>query len=287
MQGTSTSGDELQHHATATSIPFTLASVADAARLTREQRRIAADVHDLIMQDLALALASARALTDALVDVGHPEYAARAGAIAAASERALTGARSLLDELRNRGRMPVVPALERGVRAATRDAGRATLSFDASRVPAASQPDQPTCDALVHIGREAVTNAIKHAHPSSIEVVLEHADEWRLRVSDDGCGFEVGAWGIGANGAAGGGANGDSGSGANGAAGNSGVGGIGGGVNGAARSDVGAVGGDGANACVSSGFGLQSMRRCASELGGSLRVCSASGSGTIVEATLP
>jgi NarL family two-component system sensor histidine kinase LiaS len=43
----------------------------------------------------------------------------------------------------------------------------------------------------VHIGREAVTNAIKHADPDAIEVVLEYGDEWRLQVHDEGRGFDA------------------------------------------------------------------------------------------------
>ena len=67
------------------------------------------------------------------------------------------------------------------------------LSFDCNGVPAADQPDQATLDTLVHVVREAVTNAIKHAAPAAIEVVLEHADEWRLQVRDDGRGFDASA----------------------------------------------------------------------------------------------
>jgi signal transduction histidine kinase len=92
------------------------------------------------------------------------------------------------------------------------------------------QPDQPTLQALVHIAREAVTNAVKHADPFLIEAVFEHGDEWRLCVTDDGRG-------LGTNGGA--------------------------------------------------GFGLLSMRHRAQALGGTLRVHSAAGAGTTVEAILP
>jgi signal transduction histidine kinase len=153
--------------------------MADA--LARERRRIAADIHDLVMQDLAFALASARALAD------DPACTPQASAVVVAGERALAGARNLVGDLADRDRQPVIAAVEDSVRTAAR---RTALSFDACGVPAGSQPDQPTLDTLVHIGREAVTNAIKHADPSAIEVVLEHGDEWGLRVRDDGCGFD-------------------------------------------------------------------------------------------------
>lgn len=150
--------------------------------LVRERHRIAADVHDLVMQDLAFALANARALAD------DPACTPQASAVVAAGERALEGARNLVGELVDRDCQPVVEAVEGSVRKAAR---HASLNFDACGVPAGSQPDQPTLDTLVHIGREAVTNAIKHADPISIEVVLEHTDEWRLQVRDDGRGFDA------------------------------------------------------------------------------------------------
>jgi signal transduction histidine kinase len=190
--------------------------------LARERLRIAADVHDLIMQDLALALATARALADDTVP------APLANIVVAAAERALAGARSVLTDLSARDRRPVVEAVEGSVVAAAR---HVPLSFDAGGVPTGAQPDLPTLDALVHIGREAVTNAVKHAAPSAVEVVLQYADEWRLQVCDDGRGFDPGD--------------------------------------------------------RRAGFGLESMRRHAYALGGSLRVKSVAGVGTEVEVSLP
>jgi signal transduction histidine kinase len=195
-------------------------AVTDA--LAQERRRIAADVHDLVMQDLAFALGTARTLAD------DPISGSQASIVVVAGERALAGARQVVDDLMTRDRLPVVEAVEASVRTAARNM---PLSFDAGGVPAGVQPDQPTLDALVHIGREAVTNATKHAVPTAIEVVLEHADEWRLRVRDDGRGCDA----------------------------------------------------DDADG----GFGLDSMKRCAHALGGSLRVASAPATGTTVEAILP
>ncbi len=45
---------------------------------------------------------------------------------------------------------------------------------------------------VLRICQEAVGNAIRHAHPSKIDVRLEYSDaELRLRVSDDGRGFDL------------------------------------------------------------------------------------------------
>jgi signal transduction histidine kinase len=152
-----------------------------AEALAQERRRMAVDVHDLIMQDLSLALATARTLA------ADPASALQASAVVAAGERALAGAREVIDGLRGEDREPVVEAVEAVVLAAARGV---PLSFDAKGVATSAQPDRLTLQTLLHVGREAVTNAVKHAAPSLIEVRIAHADEWRLQVRDRGRGFD-------------------------------------------------------------------------------------------------
>lgn len=149
--------------------------------LARERWQMATDVHDLIMQDLSLALANARALKD------DPLPPARAGVVVGALERALAGARNVLEGLSESDARPIAQTIEASARAAARTT---PLRFDGARVPSSAQPDPPTRAALVHIAREAVANAVKHAHPNAIEVVLEHSGQWRLTVRDDGSGFD-------------------------------------------------------------------------------------------------
>jgi signal transduction histidine kinase len=158
------------------------AALRTATRLLAHERwQMATDVHDLIMQDLSLALANARALGD------NPTSASRAGVVVGALERALAGARDVRGRLSEHDTRPIALTVEASVRAAAR---HTPLRFDAARVPSSAQPDQHTRAALVHIAREAVTNAVKHARPNAIDVVLEHAGQWRLTVRDDGGGFE-------------------------------------------------------------------------------------------------
>jgi signal transduction histidine kinase len=194
-----------------------------AELLGEDRRRIAADVHDLIMQDLSFALAAARALAD------DPQAPPQARAVVAAGERALAGAHDVVESLMSRGRQPILGAVEASVRAAARNA---RVVFHAEALDPAVQPDQATHNALVHIGREAVTNAVKHGGPDAdVEVVFEHGEEWRLTVRDQGRGFDPNK--------------------------------------------------------AHQGFGIQSMRARADELGGSLRLDSAVGRGSTIEATLP
>jgi signal transduction histidine kinase len=135
----------------------------------------------------------------------------------------------MMQALVSHDREPVVETIEAVVRTAARSV---PLNFEAQGVPASVQPDRLTLATLVHVGREAVTNAVKHAEPPLVEVRLAHRDEWRLQVHDHGRGFDP----------------------------------------------AGTVG----------GFGLESMRRQAQALGGSLRVMSGIGrAGTVVEVVLP
>lgn len=169
--------------------PFpALESGAVAEALARERRQLAADVHDLVMQDLALAISAARTLLE------EPAVAPEMRAVVLAGERALNGAREVVAQCARRGVEPVTQALRTAVRVAARGV---PLKFDVSGVGACEQPDAPTCSALIHIGREAVRNAAKHADPSAIEVVLEHEEEWLLRIHDDGCGLARDAGGFG------------------------------------------------------------------------------------------
>jgi signal transduction histidine kinase len=150
--------------------------------VAHERRRLAADVHDLIMQDLSLALANARTLVD------DPARGVQASTVVLAGERALAGARNVVSALAEQDSQPIIETVEASVRTAARNT---PLTFRGGEVPLAARPDEHTRNTLVHIAREAVTNAVKHARPSAIEVVLERSDEWHLAVHDDGRGFDV------------------------------------------------------------------------------------------------
>lgn len=153
--------------------------------IAEDRGRIAAELHDLVMQDVSFALARARMLAD------EPAIAADARAVVAACERALEGARRMLGALTAVERKPVAEALEASVRAAARDT---TVAFRVARIEQPELIDAPTYDALVHIGREAVTNAVKHAGSNAeVEVVFERDEEWRLTVRDKGRGFDPAA----------------------------------------------------------------------------------------------
>lgn len=175
---------------------------AVARTLEQERRRVAADIHDLIMQDLSLALANARTLAN-----GH-SGSSPASVVVSAGERALAGARSVVAGLTSQASPktagsevacpgsprlatssePIVRAIEASAQAAARST---RLVFDAAGVPGSARADGPTRAALLHVAREAVTNATKHACPNAIEVRLRYTDRWRLTVRDEGGGFDA------------------------------------------------------------------------------------------------
>jgi signal transduction histidine kinase len=160
-----------------------------ARALAHERRRVAAGVHDLVMQDLSLALASARALAG-----GTDPHASL---VVSAGERALAGARGIVSELTGesqREHEPIVRAIEGSAQAAARSS---RLIFDAEGVPRRARADRHTREALVHVAREAVRNASKHARANAIEVTLLYTGRWRLTVRDEGEGFDGEAMGNG------------------------------------------------------------------------------------------
>jgi signal transduction histidine kinase len=135
------------------------------------------------MQDLSFALATARMLA------ADPASKAQAGVIVEASERALAGARDVVRGLlANEDGEPVVQVVEATARAAARGA---PLQFQAMGAHASANPDGPTVHTLIHVAREAVTNAVKHSGPHTpVDILFERGEEWRLTVRDCGRGFD-------------------------------------------------------------------------------------------------
>jgi signal transduction histidine kinase len=121
-----------------------------------------------------------------LVDVGGPraELVTKASnAMTDALAALRSGVRSLEPIDVANGRL--ADALRRH---ACRVRGGSTISIRVLEHGAA--PIGAQARALYHIGREAITNAVRHASPSTIDVTIELVDDHhRLVVTDDGKGF--------------------------------------------------------------------------------------------------
>ena len=165
---------------------------------TAEQARIGREIHDGICQQLLA--------TDLMV-VGLQRRLERGGAdeqvlrtlrqVTEQIELSLTQARALAN-----GSAPVhidAESLQASLRAMSESVSAShgvpcSLEFSGD----ASGLDQVTATHLYRIAQEAVTNAVKHAHATRIELSLDvHGQGFCLQVRDDGVGLPEGmpAWG--------------------------------------------------------------------------------------------
>jgi signal transduction histidine kinase len=155
---------------------------ADALAVVLEERqRVARDIHDGVAQELAFILSRMSGPGGRVDDAD-----ATTSQIMEAAERALDETRDAIAAL---GR-PVIEPLHIGLAHTAEDVARrlgAQIVLDIDRrvtVPAAWE------DALLRILREAVANAVRHGGARTITVHLSDADGIRMRISDDGDGFE-------------------------------------------------------------------------------------------------
>lgn len=151
-----------------------------ATTVEEERRRIARDLHDGPAQDLAFILHVARRLSER--DRLLPEL----GQLATAAQRALDSTRHAITALAHPSDEPLTSALRRTAQEiAEREGARADVegALDVS-VSAATR------DSLCLLVREAVTNALRHGGARTVRVSVENAAELRLRISDDGRGFD-------------------------------------------------------------------------------------------------
>ncbi|HEY1284273.1 MAG TPA: GAF domain-containing sensor histidine kinase [Steroidobacteraceae bacterium] len=67
--------------------------------------------------------------------------------------------------------------------------GRVTAKFEGGAIATGLPPEHE--HALLRIAQEAVSNAVRHAHPSHVNIVLkEEPSNWELSIKDDGCGMD-------------------------------------------------------------------------------------------------
>ncbi len=145
----------------------------------RERRRIARDLHDGVAQELAFIQRRAARMS------GDPD----ADEIAGAAERALLDSRWTIEHLARAPDEALDRVLARHAAVVAARAGVA-MSFSCSGSgPAQAGPE--VREALARILGEAVTNA-RHGSATRVNVELS-TDPLRLRVIDDGAGFDPSA----------------------------------------------------------------------------------------------
>jgi signal transduction histidine kinase len=150
------------------------------AAVLDERQRIARDLHDGLAQELAFIVRRAHRAADTEL------LAADALQIANAAERALDESRRVIATLTRPLDEPLDVVLSEAVKGVADRVGATVALSLAPDVHVA--PD--VREALVRIAREAVTNAARHGDARLVRVELENGDGLRLRIVDDGRGFD-------------------------------------------------------------------------------------------------
>jgi signal transduction histidine kinase len=156
-------------------------STQAAVAVLEDRRRLASELHDGVMQELAYIRAETRAL---------PIEGAPVERVVGACERAMDEARAAVHALGHGGEDPLGYVLHRSVREmAERYGGEVEADLD----------DSVTCDpeqqhALVRIAREATSNAVRHGGADRVRLCLRSQGRCRqLVIEDNGHGFDMSA----------------------------------------------------------------------------------------------
>ncbi len=148
------------------------------ARVLEERRRIARDLHDGVAQELAFIAATARDLANG----GGFQLAQ----VVSAAERGLDESRRAIVQLTQRLDEPFDVALIQTVEDVAQRLGtRAAVEAE----PAPGIPPERQ-EQLLRIVHEAMTNAVRHGSASHVRVRFSNGGMLRLRVEDDGIGFD-------------------------------------------------------------------------------------------------
>ncbi|MGC3981090.1 MAG: GAF domain-containing sensor histidine kinase [Steroidobacteraceae bacterium] len=163
-----------------------LAIAGKDAAVLAERNRIGREIHDGLAQSF----------TGILMQLGAAEELAEGSPLTPLLQRIGDIARDGLNEAR-RSVLALRPNEARpgGLELALKQlaerstiTGRVTSSFEGEGIVTGLAPERE--HALLRIAQEAVNNAVRHAQPSSVRIVLNAEDEFLvLRIIDDGCGM--------------------------------------------------------------------------------------------------
>jgi signal transduction histidine kinase len=149
------------------------------AEVAEERRRLARELHDGVAQELAFIARRARTATAGL-------DTATVAQISVAAERARSEARRAVAALAAQGDEPFAQALIQAVEHITAQ-GDVRLRTD---VDGEGKVARDVGEHLIRIACEAVSNAVRHSNAEEVLVELSARDSVRLRVADDGAGFD-------------------------------------------------------------------------------------------------
>lgn len=162
------------------------------AASSRERRRIAADLHDGVVQDLAGVAFGLAPLADAAERRGAAEEAAALRDASAQLRQGMRDLRTLLVEIHppNLASSGLDAALDDLLSPLAAAGVRTELHVADDAVP----DDEARLALLYGVAREAVRNAHQHGDPSAVRIDLARVGQrLRLTVADDGRGFDAAA----------------------------------------------------------------------------------------------
>ncbi|MEX0925482.1 MAG: histidine kinase [Dehalococcoidia bacterium] len=159
-----------------------------------ERNRLAREMHDSLMQDLAGIGFMLGGLEGSLRKAGaDDEIVSTVMAVQEVARRSIREARRSIWNLRSGlFEHECLPDVLKSMIDSTKDRSGLSCSFTSTGAPRPVSPDKET--TILRICQEAMGNAIKHASANCVDVCLDFEDSViSLTVSDDGVGFEVDA----------------------------------------------------------------------------------------------
>ncbi|HYR23539.1 MAG TPA: GAF domain-containing protein [Chthoniobacterales bacterium] len=161
------------------------------AAIFEERNRMARDIHDTLAQGFTGVIVQLEAAEDAIGCGSRKDadkHLHRAGELA---RQSLSEARRSVHALRPQALQEhnFWDALKGTIKNTTAGTPLHTTFQAQGKIPELPQPWQ---ENLLHIGQEALTNALKYAHARNFETRLSYkAKELRLELRDDGDGFKI------------------------------------------------------------------------------------------------
>src|SRR6266540_3953023 len=161
------------------------------AAVLEERNRLARDIHDTLAQGFTGVIVQLEALEDAIACCRRKEaneHLRRAGELARQSlNEARRSVHALRPQALQRGNFwEALKGIIKNTTAGTTLHTRFELRGKLRDLPLGWQEN------LLHIGQEALTNALKYAHPRNFEThLICNSKELRLELRDDGDGFKV------------------------------------------------------------------------------------------------
>src|SRR5438132_705097 len=161
------------------------------AAVLEERTRMARDMHDTLAQGFTGVIVQLEAAEDAISYGSRKDadkHLHRAGELA---RRSLSEARRSVHALRPQAleEQNFWDALKGIIKSTTAGTALHTKFQSSGRLPKLPHPWQ---ENLLHIGQEALTNALKYAHARNFETRLSYkTKELRLELRDDGDGFKA------------------------------------------------------------------------------------------------